>query len=115
MIKWYTSHKRGVIMLKDRGNKKWTSLMLTEHRDGLREIWNHRDDVNMPVLDEQKLEELELVLQEAIQNNKFVEVTYYKNRRHHKVSGNIKVKNNYFVIEGKRIPVQQIIDIKIVF
>ena len=59
MIKLYTSHKRGVTMIKDRGNKKWISLMLVEHRKGLEEILEHEDDVDMPVLDEQKLEEFE--------------------------------------------------------
>ncbi len=102
-------------MLKDRGNKKWTSLMLTEHREGLKEIWNHRDDMEMPVLDEQKLQELERVLKEAIQNNKLVEVTYHKDRRHHKIRGNIKANNNRISIGSKRIPLQRIIHIKLVF
>ncbi|MFW6029821.1 MAG: YolD-like family protein [Halanaerobiales bacterium] len=102
-------------MLKDRGNKKWTSLMLVEHRKGLEDILQHDEDVDMPVLDEHKIEELERTLKEAIQGDKFVEVIYYKNKRHKKVSGNIKVGRGYIIVGKKKVPFQNIINITIKF
>lgn len=57
-----------IIMIKDRGNIKWTSLMLTEHRKKLKEIWDHDQDVKRPILDEQQLEVLENKIKEAIQS-----------------------------------------------
>jgi len=104
-------------MIKDRGNIKWTSLMLTEHRKGLEELFKHEDDVEMPVLDEQKIEELERTLQEAIRNNKIVEITYYNNRRHHNIRGKIQLSKDKssIIISEKRIPLKRLIDIKTLF
>jgi hypothetical protein len=30
--------------IKDRGNKKWTAMMLIEHRERLKELKEHEDD-----------------------------------------------------------------------
>ena len=98
-------------MLKDRGNKKWSSLMLVEHRNGLEKILEHEDDVDLPVLDQQKLEELERILNEAIECNKVVEVTYYESRRHKKITGNVMAGSTDIVFKNKKIPLQNIIDI----
>jgi len=37
---------------KDRGNIKWTSLMLPEHVQMVKEIWKEEEKVQKPVLDE---------------------------------------------------------------
>lgn len=45
-------------MLKDRGNIKWTSLMLPEHVEKLKEMWREMEKMDKPILDEQALEEM---------------------------------------------------------
>ena len=100
-------------MLKDRGNKKWTSLMLVEHRKGLEEILKHEEDIDRPELDDQQLERLDCVIQDALRDNLLVEVIYYESRRLHRVKGSIKVNNTQIVVDGKRLSTQNIIDIKI--
>jgi hypothetical protein len=37
---------------KDRGNKKWTAMMLIEHRDRLKKLKEHEDDREKPTLDD---------------------------------------------------------------
>lgn len=53
-------------MIRDRGNIKWTSMMLPEHVKELRE-WKEEDGKNQkPELDEQKMEEMNDVICEAM-------------------------------------------------
>ena len=85
--------------------------MLVEHRKGLEKILEYEDDVDLLVLDQQKLEELERSVNEAIQCNKVVEVTYYESRRYKKITGNVKAGNTDIVVKNKKIPLQNIIDI----
>ncbi|HEY4601282.1 MAG TPA: YolD-like family protein [Cerasibacillus sp.] len=51
--------------IKDRGTKKWTSIMLPEHVKALRELNKELDKVQKPILDEQKIWENEVKLQMA--------------------------------------------------
>ncbi|MFW6015713.1 MAG: YolD-like family protein, partial [bacterium] len=88
-------------MIKDRGNIKWTSLMLTEHRKKLEEIFDRRGDIDKPILDEQHQEELNYKVKEAIEKNNAVKVIYYENKRLHQVEGIIKINKDYVIIKNK--------------
>jgi len=39
-------------MLRDRGTKKWTSIMLPEHAKMLEHIWKESEHKDKPILDE---------------------------------------------------------------
>ncbi|GAA0480664.1 YolD-like family protein [Salinibacillus aidingensis] len=65
-------------MLKDRGNKKWTSLMLPEHVEELKKLWEDYEKEPMPVLDEQELEEMNQICVTACKQKQKVQVTVYQ-------------------------------------
>ncbi len=65
-------------MIKDRGNKKWSSLMLPEHRE-LLESWFHEPSsakLDHRQMDEQQLEELNRWLLWSLQEKKNLRFTY---------------------------------------
>ncbi|PTV95034.1 YolD-like protein [Halanaerobium saccharolyticum] len=76
--------------LKDRGNKKWTAMMLIEHRKRLKELKESEKDRKKPILDDQEKEEINYKLQQAVQHNLAVEIKYYENKRFKTSSGVIK-------------------------
>ncbi len=91
-------------MIKDRGNIKWSSLMLTEHRKKLEELLERDQDIKSPEIDEQQLQEMDSLLKEAVGKNKEVSVVYYGNRSlntcqgkitdHNKSLNKIKIKDS---------------------
>ena len=80
--------------LKDRGNKKWTAMMLIEHRKRLKELKEREKDREKPILDDQEKEEINYKLQKAVQNNLPVEIKYYDDKRFKTASGVIKKVNS---------------------
>lgn len=75
--------------IKDRGTKKWTSIMLPEHVKGLRRLSDELSKVKKPILDEQQLWENEVKLQMALHNNLTVELKVYNNGSFINVKGKI--------------------------
>lgn len=80
---------------KDRGNKKWNSLMLVEHQRRLKELKLKEDEVKKPELDEQELAEINLKVQEALRKKLSVEITFYVDRRIKKIKGKIVGVDKY--------------------
>ncbi|WP_462405392.1 YolD-like family protein [Gracilibacillus sp. Marseille-QA3620] len=83
-------------MIRDRGKIKWTSLMLPEHVSLLRE-WAQEDSYEMRnELDEQKIEEINQIIAEAMEYGTAVRITYYKTnaRRYESVEGYIHFCND---------------------
>ncbi len=109
-------------MIKDRGNIKWSSLMLTEHRKKLKELLAGEEMVKMPELDEQKLTEMNYLLQRSIHENISVSIGYYQNKKISKLTGKIKdfrpVKREILLItpEGKirNLSLEKIIEVEVV-
>jgi len=81
--------------LKDRGNKKWTAMMLIEHRKRLKELKESEKDRKKPILDDQEKEEINYKLQQAVQNNQPVEIKYHEDKRFKTASGVIKKVDSY--------------------
>ncbi|PLS15359.1 YolD-like family protein [Bacillus sp. M6-12] len=80
-------------MIRDRGRIKWTSMMLPEHVKMLRE-WAHEDTYEQRrELDEQKLEEMNMAIGEAMETGAAVAITHYQNRRHCLLIGRIHYYN----------------------
>ncbi|AZO94453.1 YolD-like family protein [Iocasia frigidifontis] len=101
-------------MLKDRGNKKWTGLMLTEHRKALRKIWEHRNDIDKPVLDEQQLERLDILIKEAIRDQFKVKMVYYDQRRLYELEGKVSIKGSSLYLDNKSLDKDNIIDLVLI-
>lgn len=71
-------------MINDRGTKKWTAFMMPEHIKSLRGFIDTLDKVERPILDNDQLEEMNNVIDEALEYKKELVFTYYK-------SGDIKL------------------------
>ncbi|MET3696226.1 YolD-like protein [Bacillus oleivorans] len=76
-------------MLRDRGRIKWTSMMLPEHVKLLRD-WAEEDKYETPKeLDEQQLEHMNQLLEEAIASDYPLLVTYFENHHYQTVKGQV--------------------------
>lgn len=76
-------------MIKDRGNIKWTAMMLPEHVAMIKKIYADQDKVQKPQLDEQAWFEIELTIQEALIKNSSVQFTYWQNGYYETLVGRI--------------------------
>ena len=76
--------------IKDRGNIKWTSLMLVEHRKKLEELKNNEKNREKPDLDQQIYEVFNYRIKEAIEKNYEVKIIYYKDSEYREISTYIK-------------------------
>lgn len=65
-------------MIKDRGTKKWTSLMLPEHIALLRELSIELDKEKKPILDEYQIQEFEEKIHYAMSFNLAVKLSVWK-------------------------------------
>ncbi|WP_167577694.1 YolD-like family protein [Ammoniphilus sp. YIM 78166] len=77
-------------MIRDRGNIKWSTMMLPEHRQLLQELEHSQDEQECPEPSEDKWEELQLVIGEAIETRKEVTLKYFANKRFHRLTGQIQ-------------------------
>jgi YolD-like protein len=76
--------------IRDRGNIKWTSLMLPEHVKLLRRYINEEyHDVPESILDEQQLAEINALILESMEFNFPLSFTVYKDKRLKEISGHI--------------------------
>jgi len=109
--------------IKDRGNIKWTSLMLVEHRKKLEKLKNNENNKEKPELSEDELERLNYILKRAINENLNIEVIYYHKKNFHHCKGKImKIKsfpqkiilNSNEKYNKIKILINDIIDIKLI-
>lgn len=59
---------------RDRGSIKWTSLMLPEHVEMIRNLWKEDERVEKGIVDEQKAVEIDFLLQRALTDDLTVRV-----------------------------------------
>ena len=86
--------RRYKMSIKDRGNIKWTSLMLVEHRKKLENLKNNENNKKKPQLSEDELKRLNYIFQKAISENLIVEIKYYYQKNFHHCKGKIiKIKS----------------------
>ncbi|MCY9152509.1 YolD-like family protein [Bacillus haynesii] len=64
--------------LKDRGAIKWTAMMLPEHVGLLRELESNQNKVKRPVLDTSQIEDMEMIISEAMEFNNPVQFSVFK-------------------------------------
>lgn len=76
--------------IRDRGNIKWTSLMLPEHVRELRKyIHEEYYDIPEPIIDIQQLEEMNELVLEAMEYHFPLTFVIYQNRRLETLDGYI--------------------------
>ncbi|MEC5424295.1 YolD-like family protein [Virgibacillus sp. C22-A2] len=78
-------------MVNDRGNIKWTAMMMPEHINLLNQMWEEKEYKEKPLLDEQHMYEINMKLHLAISNNLNVFIEYYKDHDFHEINGKLKM------------------------
>ncbi len=78
------------MIIKDRGNSKWNSLMLVKHRRMLEELKGKEENREKPEPDEQELERINRLLLKAIEEKLQVRITYYRGKRYYDLKGTVK-------------------------
>lgn len=76
--------------MKDRGHKKWTALMLPEHKNELRRWAEAQHDMELPAMEADLLEQLDQVLATSQHTLCQVKVSYIENKRLHHITGTIR-------------------------
>ncbi len=100
--------------LHDRGTKKWTSLMMPEHVEMLKDVFVENKE--MPDVDEHQISENNLLLEEALHNDLEVQIKYYANNDHKVINGNILYidgMNKMIFLEDEEIEMKYIIEVNI--
>lgn len=100
--------------MRDRGTKKWTSLMLPEHVVMIKELWAESAYKEKPNLSDQQLEEIEFNLQEALAANLEVKIKYFKTHDYHLVYGKVNKSDNFLVINELKIELSEVLEINII-
>lgn len=75
--------------IRDRGNIKWSSMMLPEHRKALMNLEKAVHDVAEPAHDDDQLAELSEAMSRAIHEKRMVFIEYYKDKRSRSIVGTI--------------------------
>jgi hypothetical protein len=110
-----------ITIIRDRGNIKWTAMMLPEHVAMLRELKASQNNKQKPIIDEQQFEEMNEVIRLAIEGKETVLITYFKEYDHKSIVGEVRNLDEVFrcirIFNGEKsltLNVENIIDIKIV-
>ncbi|KJS88567.1 MAG: hypothetical protein JM58_00685 [Peptococcaceae bacterium BICA1-8] len=76
--------------MKDRGAKKWSAMMLPEHKKLLEKMYEEQEYVKKPILDSDKCEEINAVLLLAINEGRRIRFKVYQENRFRFIEGIIK-------------------------
>lgn len=110
-----------MILLKDRGTIKWTSIMLPEHVQMLKEMWEETEKIEKPLLDPQELEQMNKKIEQAYQENLQISLSVYEDGFIKEVKGiitDIDIQQKQLKVQIKNdltemIAFKQIVSIKI--
>ncbi|KIN36565.1 MULTISPECIES: YolD-like family protein [Bacillus subtilis group] len=80
-------------MLRDRGTIKWTSMMLPEHLTQLKQDLIDVSKIEKPSLDDQQIEEMDLLVSEALEFNKELKFKLFNNGFVENVTGRVHYIN----------------------
>ncbi|KJS23203.1 MAG: hypothetical protein VR72_02060 [Clostridiaceae bacterium BRH_c20a] len=76
--------------MKDRGAKKWSAMMLPEHKKLLEKMYQEQGNVKKPILDPDKCEEINAVLLLAINGGRQIRFKVYQENHFRFIEGVIK-------------------------
>ncbi|MGG4409276.1 YolD-like family protein [Niallia taxi] len=108
------------VVIKDRGNIKWTAIMLPEHVAAVKQEIINLEKVNQPILDEDRLTEIEMLIHEAMEYNLQLEFKSFKEGYIESIIGQtqcIDYIKKEFRIKDKddlihNLPFQKIVDVQ---
>lgn len=106
-----------MLQVQDRGTGKWVSLMIPEENDLLSEVFIEKHD--KPILNEQKMMEIDQTLKYAFINNIAVGMAYFKDGNILRVTGKlarIDQWQGYIVLlneHGSQILLVDIVDVEL--
>lgn len=108
-------------MIKDRGSKKWTAIMLPEHVANVKHFIDEQSKVVKPVLDEQAWQGIELTVQEALENEYLLVFVYWSRGHFKNLVGTIQLidvnKKEIRIVDkfGERfyLPVDALVDVRV--
>lgn len=106
------------MQVKDRGTMKWVSLMLPEHIEKLNEVFIEYKE--KPVLDEQKMSEIDRALKYAIKHRTPLEMTYFYSGEYRTITSRLEKIDQWrgFILlrneDGRKISLTNIIDAQLV-
>ncbi|MCY8999983.1 YolD-like family protein [Bacillus spizizenii] len=80
-------------MLRDRGAIKWTSMMLPEHLTQLKQDLMDVSKIEKPSLDDQQIEEMDILVSEALEFNKELKFKLFNNGFVENVTGRVHYIN----------------------
>ncbi|MBU5245193.1 YolD-like family protein [Bacillus halotolerans] len=80
-------------MLRDRGTIKWTSMMLPEHLTQLKQDLIDASKIEKPSLDDQQIEEMDILVSEALKFNKELKFKLFNNGFVENVTGRVHYIN----------------------
>lgn len=104
--------------VQDRGTIKWVSLMLPEHVEKLNEVFVERKE--RPLLDEQKMIEIDRTLKYALKNRTLLEMTYFYSGEYRSTISRLEKIDQWrgFILlkneDGRKISLADIIDVQLV-
>ncbi|MFD2628770.1 YolD-like family protein [Oceanobacillus kapialis] len=93
--------------VNDRGTIKWTSMMMPEHIEILKQLNEQQDWKEKPIISDYQKEEMNLALQLALKDDLTIELEYFKNHDYHKIKGKllgVDVLNQFVKIEDELLP-----------
>lgn len=98
--------------VNDRGTMKWTSLMLPEQVEMLRDLSDEMNRKDKPILDEQQIAENEFKLRGALDKKLSVKITYFVDHDYHEIKGHVNsIRKNIIYIEETEILFGDIIEV----
>jgi hypothetical protein len=74
---------------RDRGIIKFSPFLMPEHRDMLAELWEKENEVTPSYHDDQRLEEWNSIVLEAMEFAYYLQIQYIENRRIQSVTGRV--------------------------
>lgn len=99
-------------MVNDRGTKKWTSLMLPEHVEMLKNVFAEQEHKEKPILDEQQIMENEEIIKHAIHDQLMIEITYFKDHDFQVIQGKVtNITDDHLSLDQLKIYLQDIIEV----
>jgi hypothetical protein len=108
--------ERFVDFILDRGNLKWTTMMLTEHRVALKQLQQEVEDVPEPERTEDELTEIAEIIGRALKQGLVVEILHFRSKRYHQIKGKVvgwdQATQSIIMDQGTAIPVRCILKVE---
>ena len=106
---------------QDRGTKKWTTMMLPEHKEQLKGMWKQKNCRSKPIFDEQQLESFHSTIMYAYTEKMIVRIFHCNQERYmvedvREAKGiitEINTANRHIRIDDTWIQLEDILDIQL--